>query len=565
MNIQVILLCTLFTLVVSNANFSSAELFIGINENSHCDPATTCSSARLKLEDLIYPRVEDDGTDNYFRAAIYEHDRVDMISPRSTANANLDAYDKAASLAAANGSQIIVFPEDGLYDMPTRFLEEVIEEIPDPDKLDKDHNNPCNEPARFANNDILIRLSCMAKHNKLYVIANYGTREKCEPDSMVKTQKCPQKGQFNFNTNVVLGPDGSFLKRYRKWNLFIEAFERATDVETVYFDTPLGRFGIATCFDMLFKRPVIDLVESHKIDTLLFPTWWYDELPMLTALSTQEGWSNANGVNLIAANVHKPELGSVGSGIYSTNGDFIHTSSAELKPKLLIANLPKKPKQLPKKGKLDIDFRPVAIELDANTPTQSYKNLNFKLRSSDHIVSLDSISGTKTACSNEICCNADYEITQDSFKQDAVSRLKFVVRDTLRNTTFKWYEQICFLAELTTSDVDFNDPKKNIFAKQPTFKFHKLELTATFNTPHVFPIALHDVTKLISRADRSYKCQVAEPRYPDNPMYACEHAYRPETVRPAPVVSFGLYGRVYERDQIDYSKNIIKRWPDDVI
>lgn len=54
------------------------------------------------------------------------------------------------------------------------------------------------------------------------------------------------------------------MARYHKYNLY---FEKAFDVpprpETVTFDTPFaGRFGLITCFDILFAEPALTLVEK---------------------------------------------------------------------------------------------------------------------------------------------------------------------------------------------------------------------------------------------------------------------------------------------------------------
>ena len=39
--------------------------------------------------------------------------------------------------------------------------------------------------------------------------------------------------------------------------------------------------GLLTCFDLLYQRPLSDLV-ARGVDTVAFPHYWYDELPFLT-------------------------------------------------------------------------------------------------------------------------------------------------------------------------------------------------------------------------------------------------------------------------------------------
>lgn len=499
----------------------------------------------------------------FFRAAVYEHDRIDLVSPSASVRANLDAYDKVAKLASENHADIIVFPEDGLSDGPVAWLESVLEEIPDPEELKPGLNIPCLEPQKYRNSPILIRFSCMALSNKLHIVGNYGTKQKCTPKSMVGRKECPEKGEFAFNTNILIGPDGGFLRRYHKWNLFIEAFDRATDIETVFIDTPLGKFGIFTCFDIVFKKPAIDLIEKHKVDTILFPTWWFDELPLLTALSAQDGWSWANKVNLLASNIHKPEMGSAGSGIYSMNGNFINTGAHDTGPILLIANLPKRKNPIPPGSAAEVPFEPKIFHLQPNMPVQKYNSTDLKISPIDATIQLSSISGSKELCNNEICCNVTYEISSDTYDPKRITRLQLIARDGLRIGTFKWYEQSCFLAEVDSGELILNNPKANHFSRKASFKFHRLEISGHFNTRHVFPVGLSSVDELISRDNRQFTCQKHLPEYEENPMFACKHRYESTGTGPKSIVSFGLYARVYERDQIDTSHIIVKRWPED--
>lgn len=50
--------------------------------------------------------------------------------------------------------------------------------------------------------------------------------------------------------------------RYHKHNLCEEPQFDIPEVEVVTFETPFGRFGLFTCFDILFHDPAILLVEN---------------------------------------------------------------------------------------------------------------------------------------------------------------------------------------------------------------------------------------------------------------------------------------------------------------
>lgn len=54
------------------------------------------------------------------------------------------------------------------------------------------------------------------------------------------------------------------VARYHKQNLYFEqAFDCPPKPEIITFDTPFaGRFGLITCFDILFQEPAITLVNK---------------------------------------------------------------------------------------------------------------------------------------------------------------------------------------------------------------------------------------------------------------------------------------------------------------
>ena len=70
---------------------------------------------------------------------------------------------------------IIVFPEDGLYgfDYKREQIFPFLEIIPDPSQL-KNSWNPCTDPDRFDNREVLRELSCIAHNSSIAVVANMG-------------------------------------------------------------------------------------------------------------------------------------------------------------------------------------------------------------------------------------------------------------------------------------------------------------------------------------------------------------------------------------------------------
>lgn len=77
----------------------------------------------------------------------------------------------------------------------------------------------------------------------------------------------------HFNTQVVFSPEGSLVAAYRKVHLFGfnggETTVMSSGGQTVVVDGPLGRTGLATCYDLrfpeLFRRLVDDGAEAFVI------------------------------------------------------------------------------------------------------------------------------------------------------------------------------------------------------------------------------------------------------------------------------------------------------------
>ena len=80
-----------------------------------------------------------------------------------------------------------------------------------------------------------------------------------------------------YNTAVVIGPAGDILATYRKRHLFgFETGERtlmSAGDDFVVIDTPLGRTGLATCYDLRFPEMFRSLVD-HGADAFLLCSGW---------------------------------------------------------------------------------------------------------------------------------------------------------------------------------------------------------------------------------------------------------------------------------------------------
>ncbi|XP_034560313.1 biotinidase-like [Notolabrus celidotus] len=301
----------------------------------------TLTSALVKLEP---------GGDSSYVAAVYEHSVILNPEPhvplsRSAAlqhvQKNLDIYEEQAARAAQQGVQILVFPEVGLqgFNFSRSSISGYLETIPDPQQ---ESWNPCTEPEKYNNTEVLQQLSCMARHNNLYIVANMGDRQPC-PLTTDPTSSCPSDGHWQFNTNVVFRSDGLLVARYHKYNLFHEeSYDTPPQPEIITFDTPFaGRFGLLICFDILFHEPTITLVEKG-VRQLIFPTGWMNLLPLLDSVQFHRAFSLGANVTLLSANLRHDKLNMRGSGIYTPfSATYHHAQRGDPEEgRLLVARVP---------------------------------------------------------------------------------------------------------------------------------------------------------------------------------------------------------------------------------
>ncbi|XP_017016235.2 vanin-like protein 2 [Drosophila takahashii] len=237
---------------------------------------------------------------DYYTAGVVE------FRPSSQLSDNLDAYVEIIHSKNASLTDIIVFPESTLNEAGSTTF------VPNPE----DQINPClSDPEFSVYEEFLVTLSCAARNSSKYIVINLTEKQKCE-DVPEDTRPCALNGLNVFNTNVVFDRQGVVVSRYRKVHLYGEPKNSTYLPETSIFETDFGvTFGHFICFDILFYTPAHQLVDQGVTD-FVYPAMWFSQLPFLTAVQIQLGWSYANDVNLLAAGASDPSVGNSGSGIY---------------------------------------------------------------------------------------------------------------------------------------------------------------------------------------------------------------------------------------------------------
>jgi predicted amidohydrolase len=154
-----------------------------------------------------------------------------------------------------------------------------------------------------------------------------------------------------YNTAIVFGPDGSRQAVYRKIHLFgfdggeADAFA-AGSVEPVVWDSPWGRFGLATCYDLRFPELFRALVDAGA-EGFLVPTGWpakrIERWDVLAQARAIENLAWFVGVNAVGAHAGATMGGRsmvvdpTGDVVYRGSDDAEETPCVDIDPAAVVA------------------------------------------------------------------------------------------------------------------------------------------------------------------------------------------------------------------------------------
>jgi len=259
--------------------------------------------------------------------------------------ANLETFFSYMEEASAQGAHLIVFPEFALQQNPCGGSSGY---IPTQNELDY-----LRDAAETIPGDSTQKIVDKARELNIYVV--FGMTEYSPDDDKI------------YNSSVFLGPDG-VIGKYRKINLWDSSgggnehlcHERGKEIGV--FDSPIGKIGLMTCFDMY--RNLGDTLANKGADLLVTVAAWLSSYSGIYEQVTKRSASQTKLWHIVSN-----QLGKVGhtenyghSRIIDPNGNIIaDTGSAE---GMIIAEID-----------LLIDAPVVDVDIELTTPVNPSQSI----------------------------------------------------------------------------------------------------------------------------------------------------------------------------------------------
>ncbi|KAM4692906.1 pantetheinase-like [Discoglossus pictus] len=418
-----------------------------------------------------------------FTAAVYEHvpffpdQNQPPVSPEEALalmNKNIDVLETAVKTAAEKGAQIIVTPEYAIccFGLNRETVYPYLEDIPDPAL----NWNPCTDPKRFDSTPVQKRLSCMARTNSIYLVANIGDKKTCNASD----ESCPEDDYYFFDTTIAFDPKGKLIARYHKYHLFFgeDQFNSPKEPENVTFDTPFGKFGIFICYDILFHDPAVALVMHHNVDTIIFTTAWFNTLPQYSAIQFHSSWAMAMGVNLLSSNIHNTSMKMTGSGIFSPDklGPYYYNQDTE-EGHLVISELNSHPRICSSDSPTNWNL--YASNIEKFSPGSNVFNGTIFIDEFT-LTQIKEPKGNHTVCHNNLCCHLSYQLQENQSNDVYV----FGTYDGFHGPHKVFYVEVCILVKCKSLE------NCAVAEETSSTRFKSFSLSGTFTSSHVFPEVL---------------------------------------------------------------------------
>lgn len=325
---------------------------------------------------------------------------------------------------------------------------------------------------------------------------------------------CPKDGAFHYNTNVAIAEDGRLIAKYHKEHLFDESgMDVPPPGQDPTFETPLGRFATFVCFDLVFGRAA-EVARTQDLRAVLLPTMWINSVPLFNAHQYFTSWAAGNQVALLAANIHLPGTGSLGSVIVGRGSvtPFVYTFDPDERSKLLIADLDP-PSEcstvtvsssyvLTEKGfeEWDADGSGVGEECSSKVlpPVKDlyseYRCLDRKDMANFTLIRLESWpTGHAETCQGGVCCSVEYSAYDLAPGETFYLGVFNGTYDALERYFFA--EEDCFVARCDA----LADAPCATLPLQTRTRFRRFRLRARFSTDFVYPSVVESGMRLARR------------------------------------------------------------------
>ncbi|CAK1541580.1 unnamed protein product [Leptosia nina] len=446
---------------------------------------------------------------------------------------NVHNYIELIKDASAQNADVVVFPELSLNPGEEYY-------IPIPIKsLLKEHPIPAVRPDLY--HEILVAISTAARENDIYVVVNIQEILNCPAPE----EECPEMKTYIFNANVVFDRQGAVIDRYRKMNLFGEYTRTpALKPELGVFSTDFGvTFGHFICFDLKFQVPGIQTPQKLNVTDIIFPAMWVSELPYLTAVQIQEGYAIAMNVNLIAAGANNITEGGAGSGIYSGRaGALISIMPGVPTTRLLVARVPKVPGQVtePYSGPIPSDPSELDNLLINGDPSMAGHNSRLLVPGYQEFV----------LTSDDAICSFKINLTQSDsvlykYRAGALNGVRTYAGKASGGV------KICGVFACTGDTIDTCSKRFSKYTPNSLATFDELSIDAFVTTPKrnpelqadnivYFPVSLQPT--ILPLQPKDYSLNITS-------LVGVLDLYSYKLLNHnAELYSFGIFGRVFERD-----------------
>lgn len=416
------------------------------------------------------------------------------------------------------GAKIIVYPENGLVGVfLDRFtVNAYLEQIPDPKDVQW---NPSENPNAYNGTDMQRELSRIAKENKIYIVANMGTKKPCSPN---EHHKCSILGQHQYNTNVVYSDDGTLIAVYHKYSLFSDAdpFDFVQSHEYTIFNTPFGKFATVIGIELLSGQPTFILLEEYKIRNLVLTSTWVEITPLFRSIMVYSGFARANSVNLLVAGLHSVEKRLYGSGLFTPQGAraYSYETGKDLS-KLLIADMDAISEDTP------LSHSMILPQINPNIVSKGKHAHGSVFGMQFHFLTLSKSRSLVGLCSGDFCCSLKYEM-QELTETYALG----VGNGFISIANNRFYAQVCSLSKCSRGGncvIQINEAKtifKNFILSGHNYK-----------TRQIAPQVVVMNKSSYALADQEWKYDYKARISVDKPMSK-------------PLHSAVLLGRVYDKD-----------------